>query len=437
MTSINPLFDSFPERRGTCSAKWDGMAEGVIPMQVADMDFRSPQCVIDALKARADHGMFGYSFAGDAFFEAACGWQARVHGCTVNKEEILPAAGVITGLQWAMKALTPEGGCVILLPSYPPFMSVPENLSKPLHPVTMPNQNGRWELPLEALERELSREDVNAFILCNPHNPTGRIWTREELCSMLSLCKKHGVTVYSDEIHGDIILPGEEFVSVLSLPEELAGEAVVLNAPSKTFNLPGLQTSCMIVRNPAQRKKIAELMGRNHVPGPDIMGFAAATAAYVLGLPGQAVSQGLASFTGAGRRFEYKGTYHGAKIYDDYAHHPGELHALLQMARSLGYQRIICAFQPHTYSRTRALFDDFVRELQAADVVLLAEIYAAREKNTIGISSKDLAAQLPGSIYCPTLEDVTHHLRTLARDGDLILTVGAGNIYTAGEALLH
>ncbi len=165
--------------------------------------------------------------------------------------------------------------------------------------------------------------------------------------------------------------------------------------------------------------------------------LAAATAAYVLGLPGQAVSQGLASFTGAGRRFEYKGTYHGAKIYDDYAHHPGELHALLQMARSLGYQRIICAFQPHTYSRTRALFDDFVRELQAADVVLLAEIYAAREKNTIGISSKDLAAQLPGSIYCPTLEDVTHHLRTLARDGDLILTVGAGNIYTAGEALLH
>ena len=165
--------------------------------------------------------------------------------------------------------------------------------------------------------------------------------------------------------------------------------------------------------------------------------LAAATAAYVLGLPGQAVSQGLASFTGAGRRFEYKGTYHGARIYDDYAHHPGELHALLQMARSLGYQRIICAFQPHTYSRTRALFDDFVRELQAADVVLLAEIYAAREKNTIGISSKDLAAQLPGSIYCPTLEDVTHHLRTLARDGDLILTVGAGNIYTAGEALLH
>ena len=165
--------------------------------------------------------------------------------------------------------------------------------------------------------------------------------------------------------------------------------------------------------------------------------LAAASAAYVLGLPGRAVSEGLASFTGAGRRFEYKGTYHGAKIYDDYAHHPGELHALLQMARGLGYQRILCAFQPHTYSRTKALFADFVRELKAADVVLLAEIYAAREKNTIGISSRDLAKELPGSIYCPTLEDVTNQLRSLARDGDLILTVGAGNIYTAGEALLH
>ena len=165
--------------------------------------------------------------------------------------------------------------------------------------------------------------------------------------------------------------------------------------------------------------------------------LAAATAAFVLGIPGKAVSEGLASFTGAGRRFEYKGAYHGAKIYDDYAHHPGELRALFQMARSLGYQRIICAFQPHTYSRTKALFDDFVRELRAADVVLLAEIYAAREKNTIGISSKDLAGELPGAIYCPTLADVTRHLRELARDGDLIVTVGAGNIYTAGEALLR
>ena len=165
--------------------------------------------------------------------------------------------------------------------------------------------------------------------------------------------------------------------------------------------------------------------------------LAAAAAAYVLHLPGRAVEEGLATFTGAGRRFEYKGEYNGAKIYDDYAHHPGELHALLSMARSLGYQRIICAFQPHTYSRTRALFSQFVEELRRADQVVLAEIYAAREKNTIGISSRDLAAEIPGAIYCATLPEVTETLRAMAQPGDLILTVGAGDIYTAGEALLR
>ena len=164
--------------------------------------------------------------------------------------------------------------------------------------------------------------------------------------------------------------------------------------------------------------------------------LAAACAAWVLGVPGSAVEEGLNHFTGAGRRFEKKGTYHGADVYDDYAHHPDELRALLAMAKSLGYSRVVCAFQPHTYTRTAALFDRFVEELKGADVVLLAEIYAARERNTIGISARDLAAKVPGSIFCPTLEEVTARLRELARPGDLILTVGAGDIVRAGEALV-
>ncbi len=164
--------------------------------------------------------------------------------------------------------------------------------------------------------------------------------------------------------------------------------------------------------------------------------LAAASAAYLLGLPGDAVTQGLATFHGAGRRFEKKGDYHGAAVYDDYAHHPGELHALLTMAKSLPYERIVCAFQPHTYSRTHALFDEFVRELKLPDVVVLAEIYAAREQNDLGISSADLAVKIPGAVYCPTLAKVTETLRSLARPGDLILTVGAGDIYKAGENLL-
>lgn len=164
--------------------------------------------------------------------------------------------------------------------------------------------------------------------------------------------------------------------------------------------------------------------------------LAATTAAYCLGIEPQAIVAGLASFHGAGRRMEFKGTYNGADLYDDYAHHPGELHALLTAAKSMPYKRIICAFQPHTYTRTAALFDDFVEELKRVDIAVLAEIYAARESNTIGISSWDLAQQIPNAIYCNSLPNVTDCLRRLAQPGDLLLTVGAGDIYKAGEALL-
>ncbi len=194
----------------------------------------------------------------------------------------------------------------------------------------------------------------------------------------------------------------------------------------------GLPTFDIVVGGKRYTSLTLRTAGRHNV----LNALAAAAAAYVLGIPGEAVKAGLEAFSGAGRRFEYKGAYNGAKVYDDYAHHPGELHALLTTARSMGYERVICAFQPHTYSRTKALFDDFVRELRTADQVVLAEIFAAREKNTIGISSADLAAEIPGSIFCPTLQDVTEALRRIARPGDLILTVGAGDIYTAGEALV-
>ena len=163
--------------------------------------------------------------------------------------------------------------------------------------------------------------------------------------------------------------------------------------------------------------------------------MAAAASAYALNIPAHAVEQGLAAFRGAGRRFEYKGTCNGADIYDDYAHHPGELKALLDTSKSLGYNRVICAFQPHTYTRTKALFDDFVEVLKQTDVTLLAEIYAAREQNTIGISSNDLAKEIPGSKYFATLPELAAHLKEIAQPGDLILTVGAGDIYKVGETL--
>ena len=195
----------------------------------------------------------------------------------------------------------------------------------------------------------------------------------------------------------------------------------------------GCPTFDVVIRGETYAHVELHIAGRHNI----LNSLAAASAAYVLGIPGSAVEEGLATFHGAGRRFERKGTFHGADVFDDYAHHPAELHALLTTAQSMGYERVICAFQPHTYTRTKALFDDFVRELQLPDVTILAEIYAAREKNDIGISSQDLAAKIPGAVYCSTLDQVADQLAKLARPGDLILTVGAGDIFRAGEKLLE
>lgn len=175
-----------------------------------------------------------------------------------------------------------------------------------------------------------------------------------------------------------------------------------------------------------------------HVPGVhNVKNALAATAACIcLGVRPLAVKYGLAGFNGAGRRFEFKGKFNGAEIYDDYAHHPGELKALLDTVETLNYQRTILAFQPHTYSRTAALFDDFVEQLKRPDVLMLAEIFAAREKNTIGISSADLADKIENSFYFPTFDELEAALRVSARPGDIILTVGAGDIYKVGERLV-
>ena len=164
--------------------------------------------------------------------------------------------------------------------------------------------------------------------------------------------------------------------------------------------------------------------------------LAAAGTAWMLGIPGDAVTRGLATFSGAERRMQHKGEYNGAQIYDDYAHHPDELAATIEAVRTMEHKRLVIAFQPHTYTRTKALFNDFIKELRKADHVVLAEIYAARERNTVGISSMDLAQKIPGSVYCRTLQEVTAYLRSIAQDGDVIITVGAGDIFRAGEALL-
>ena len=175
-----------------------------------------------------------------------------------------------------------------------------------------------------------------------------------------------------------------------------------------------------------------QVLGRHNA----LNALAAAGAAWLLGIPGEAVTNGLSTFFGAERRMQFKGKFNGADIYDDYAHHPDELAATIEAVRTMRYERLIVAFQPHTYTRTHALFSDFVRELKKPDLVVLAEIYAARERNTVGISSADLQREIPGAVYCKTLPDVTEFLRETIRQGDVVLTVGAGDIFRAGEALL-
>lgn len=176
-----------------------------------------------------------------------------------------------------------------------------------------------------------------------------------------------------------------------------------------------------------------------HVPGiHNVKNALAATAAAIcLGIRPNAVKYGLAGFNGAGRRFEFKGKFNGADVYDDYAHHPGELKVLLDAVEQLNYKRSVVVFQPHTYTRTAALFDDFVEQLRRPDVVLLAEIFAAREKNTIGISSSELADKLDNGIFYPSFQALETALCEIARPGDIILTVGAGNVYKIGEDIVE
>ncbi|MGN0981847.1 MAG: UDP-N-acetylmuramate--L-alanine ligase [Candidatus Limivicinus sp.] len=176
-----------------------------------------------------------------------------------------------------------------------------------------------------------------------------------------------------------------------------------------------------------------------HVPGlHNVKNALAATAAAIcLGVRPTAVKYGLAGFNGAGRRFEFKGKFNGADVYDDYAHHPGELKALLDTVKGLNYKRCILVFQPHTYTRTAALFEDFVTQLKRPDVLLLAEIFAAREKNTIGISSAALAERVAGAEFYPTFPELEAELKRKARPGDIILTVGAGDVYKIGENIVE
>ncbi|MBP3228405.1 MAG: pyridoxal phosphate-dependent aminotransferase [Bacteroidaceae bacterium] len=251
-------FDEMTHRRGTDCAKWDETAEEVIPLWVADMDFRAPQPVIDALRRRVEHGIFGYAHVPQAYFDAVCSWFHRRHNWTVRPEEIIYTTGVIPALAAALRAVTLPGEKVLLqTPVYNCFFSSLRNAGcEALDSPLLYGADSRYTIDFADFERKAADPRCTAFLLCNPHNPAGRVWTDDELRRLGDICQRHGVRVIADEIHCELVMPGHTFRPFASLDAPWAREAVTLNSPTKNFNIAGLQVANIITPDPLLRRRI-------------------------------------------------------------------------------------------------------------------------------------------------------------------------------------
>lgn len=282
-------FDRIVDRRGSGASKYDAMAsqgfpEGTIPMWVADMDFLSPPCVIEALQKRLDHGMFGYSDAGAPYIEALHGWYKRRFDWEIQGDWVVKIAGVVFALHVLIEALSQPGDAVLVQqPVYMPFFHAVEHRSRTLVVNQLIEKDGAYSLDLEDFERKIKEHNVKLFILCNPQNPIARVWTKQELTAMGELCIRNGVTVIADEIHADFIYPGQQHTVFASICQEFAQNSVTCAAPSKTFNLAGLQTSNLFIPNEQLRERVRATMGGMGIGSPNLLGQIACQAAYQQG----------------------------------------------------------------------------------------------------------------------------------------------------------
>ena len=275
-------FDEIIPRRGTNSYKWDSAAEeGVLPMWVADMDFRTAPPVVDALQRRVSHGIFGYTRVPDAYYEAVTRWFGRRHGWHIEREWMIYTSGVVPAISAVIKALTEPGDKVLVqTPVYNCFFSSIRNngceaVSSPLNPV------GRtFVADYEDLERKAADERVKILLLCNPHNPAGRVWTREELARIGEICLRHHVVVLSDEIHCELVLPGHEYTPFASISETFLQHSVTCVSPSKAFNIAGLQIANIVSADEEVRRKIDRAINVNEVCDVNPFGVLATMAAY-------------------------------------------------------------------------------------------------------------------------------------------------------------
>lgn len=274
-------FDTLLERKHSDSTKWDALKrdfgrDDLMPFWVADSDFRVLPAISKAIRERADDSQtYGYTFAGEEYYTSIIDWNQRRHNLSLMREEILPIPGVVTAIAILLLAMTKENDKVLINPPvYTPFFETVKSMDRELVQSPLVVKDGRYELDFEDLEKKLC-SGVKMYIFCSPHNPVGRVWTQEELRRVCTLCRSHNVLLVSDEIHCDIVLPGHQHTPILMVDQN----AVLLTAPSKTFNIAGLKSSTILVKDPEVRDKIKDWVNRMHLY-PNLFAFQAVTAAY-------------------------------------------------------------------------------------------------------------------------------------------------------------
>ena len=282
-------FDQIINRRNTNSVKWDTKgifgAEDVLPMWVADMDFSAPDEVIEALKTRANHGILGYTMPRSDTEVAILSWLKKRNNWEIDSSSITYSPGIVTALSMAIQAFTePEDKIVVQPPVYYPFFEMAKKHKREvLYNQLLLTSDNRYDIDFEDLEEKLSDKMTKLFILCNPHNPSGRVWRKEELIKIGELCVKHNVYLISDDIHSDLILFGNQYTPIASINETIANQTITCIAPSKTFNLAGLQTSVVLIKNDTLRRKFNAVQQLYGLMTVNTFGADAMEAAYKYG----------------------------------------------------------------------------------------------------------------------------------------------------------
>ena len=279
---MNYNFDELVERRGTGCVKWDEISDpDVFPLWVADMDFKAAPAIQEAIRKRAEHGVFGYTVVEDDYYEAVISWFRRRHNWDIRREEILYTTGVVPAMSVAIKALTMHGEKVLILsPDYNCFFSSVRNNGCEVLETILRRTGDTFEVDFEDFEAKCADEKTTVFLLCNPHNPCGRVWTKTELERMNDICMKHGVKVISDEIHCELVMPGYQFQPFAAVSEACRQNSVILNSPSKSFNIAGLQAANIICAQPEWRRRLDRAININEVCDLNPFGPVALIAAY-------------------------------------------------------------------------------------------------------------------------------------------------------------